>query len=60
VAVDSVGWRPEADSLIHTEAKGLQVQIPDPNAQVMAPSNGSSYRETGDSFGPNGGIAHSV
>jgi flavorubredoxin len=41
MAVDSVGWRPEADSLIHTEAKDLQVQIPDPDVQVMAPSKNS-------------------
>jgi hypothetical protein len=37
-----VGCGPDADSLIHTEAKGLQVQNPGPDVQVMVTYKNSS------------------
>jgi hypothetical protein len=37
-----VGCRPEADSLIHTEAKGIQVQTHSPDVQAMVADKNTS------------------
>jgi hypothetical protein len=43
-----VGCSPEAESLIHTEAKGLQVQNPSPDVQARVTDKNTSQHLTHD------------